>query len=342
MVEFRALTKGNFIELCQLLRSRDLVTLSQVNHDLRTIFSNECLWESHLTGLFQTQADVIECLREGALPDFNPTKKVFMENAHQLGLESLIPLNCKSLVLDMIRSEALFSKETASKFTLVHKTLEKTRELLSHFQKEPSLELLYRAAYLAFSTIPFQPVMALHLLAFIPFAINHLEPSLRIAHLGLNFDEEFEPLLELKAQVEQFIHELDGEGKTPLVINGDLSLQFKEVVGTIFTRFVKAGTRVMYLEDLGSFITVTNHGQAPPREFLEHVFREHAQPIGPRKRPGMSKQDFELFYLHLAITDPAETRADLASHGFDPDTLMELSGENALLNAAHRLSNLKI
>lgn len=130
-------------------------------------------------------------------------------------------------------------------------------------------------------------------------------------------------------------------GKTPLVFDGDLSLQFKEVVGTIFGRFTRPGTRAMYIEELNAFITATNHGQAPPPEFVQHVFQEHAQPTGPKKRPAMAKQDFEAFYFHLAMADPVETRADLAAHGFDPDTLLELS-EDSLLNAAHRLSNLKL
>lgn len=150
---------------------------------------------SHLTGLFQTQVTVIECLRDSALPDFSPTKEVFDENARLLGLETLLPLNRRSLVLDMIRSEVIFSHGATNSFPLVQQTLEKARELLTHFQREPSLESLYRAAYLAFCTIPFQPVLALHLLAFIPFAINHLESSLKLANLGLKFDEGFEPLL---------------------------------------------------------------------------------------------------------------------------------------------------
>lgn len=322
--------------LSTFLEIRDLVNLSQVNRYLRSQLRTDTLWVNLVQGFLDTQNVVCECLQEAGLINFSPTKSLDdNELFSEMGRNQRLALN-------LLKVETLSCSNDLETYTFTQ--LEAARNVLAQFQTNNELDLLYKAAYVAFETILYQPTPSLHLLAFIAFALNSFPESSTLVSLGLEFDDSFEPLIELKVELDRLSTELNGDGKAPLLSNGVLSIQFKKVVHNIFQQYCIPGTQWMREQELSNFITVTNHGQAPPAIFVKHVFKAHATPNGFKNRPAMSKSDFEAFYLHLAHEDPQETREDLASHGFDPVTLLPLNAMNencdSVSEANHHMASL--
>ncbi|KAI9299262.1 hypothetical protein K502DRAFT_285415 [Neoconidiobolus thromboides FSU 785] len=210
------------------------------------------------------------------------------------------------------------------------------QNLIHQFRNTQDFQLIYKIISRAFDLLWFYPIYSIYFIAFITFILNIPKISIEIIELGLTFDDMFEPLLELKKEVQDLLNGLEGEGQVPLLENNELSAKMKGVVRTIFLRYVKPGTRKMDINGLQHFITTTNKGVTPPREFVEHVFYNFAE--GNGRNIAISIDGFEAFYLNLALSDPTETRQDLSQHGFEPSFLESTNEMDATRARIDKLS----
>ncbi|KAI7905849.1 uncharacterized protein BX663DRAFT_428552, partial [Cokeromyces recurvatus] len=98
--------------------------------------------------------------------------------------------------------------------------------------------------------------------------------------------------------------------------DNQLSKVLKEVLEEIFNKFDQDKDGALNTKELDNFIFTTN-GSHPPPAFL----RQMGLRFGANAKGWLTKEGFLEFYLEQTLDDPSETRNDLGTHGYDPQTL---------------------
>ncbi|KAJ1749262.1 hypothetical protein LPJ55_004136 [Coemansia sp. RSA 990] len=192
----------------------------------------------------------------------------------------------------------------------------------------PADDVLCEAAFRLLKIQELFPASAecYYLWALICYMRNALFPALQLLDIGQAVNSNFDPIRELRAEVQATADGVFGSGgEAPLLDTtcSEPSPQLAAALAAIFRRFDCDCDGVLNAKELGALVRVSNGQSIPPAAVSQiiHAFGGSVPTRNGRKVSGWDLRSLCSFYVAQSMQDPQETRQDLAKLGFDPQFL---------------------